>query len=389
MKTLRDFQFEEKRTLVRCDLNVPLDEEGSVRDDFRIRKLVPTVEELMKKNARIILLTHLGRKKNGEAASVAPLVPALEKAFGRKVTFVKECVGGRARSVTSRMKPGEIVLLENVRTQKGETENDEKFAKQLADLADVYVNEAFSVCHRAHASVASVPRFVPSGAGLQLEQEVRVLSKTLEDPWRPFVVVIGGAKVKSKARLINAFLRKADHVIVGGEIANAVLAGKGMSLGRFIEEDELREEIEQIDITDQKLHLPVDGTIVLKDYPEDEYVRTGGIGSVRGEEKILDVGPETRDIFSRILGEAKLILWSGPLGLFEHPRFEEGTGQLVRDITRNHSAFKIAGGGDTIAALHNFGAEEKFDHVSVGGGAVLSYLAGEDMPGLSALHEHE
>jgi phosphoglycerate kinase len=287
---------------------------------------------------------------------------------------------------TNKMGEKDIVLLENLRFYEEEEKNDQEFAKKLAKLGEIYVNDAFSVCHRAHASVVGIPQYLPSAAGLLLEKEIKILSRVLKNPWRPLVAIIGGVKIEIKIGVIEQFIKKADHLLLGGEIANTVLIGKGISLGRpLLENGEIREKIERIDITCPKLHLPIDGLISLQE-PKEGYLRIGAVGNVRREEKVYDIGPETIEIFSEIIKTAKMILWSGPLGLFEEKKFSVGTKEIAENIVRNHRAFKIAGGGDTAAALNRFKLADKFDHVSTGGGAMLEFLSGEKLPGIEALN---
>lgn len=357
MKTLKDFNFKNKRVLVRCDFNIPLNEKGKIEDDFRIKQTIPTIEYLIKNEAKVILMSHLGNDKN-----LAIIKKRLKKYLGSK----------------------EFTLLENLRLNKGEKENDDKFARELAKLGDIYINDAFGVCHRAHASVVGVPKYLPSGAGLLLEKEIKILSKSLEKPWRPLVAVIGGAKIASKIKVIKHFLEKADHLLIGGKVANAILIVKGICVGKPWPGEEAAEEIKKFNLTSTKLHLPIDA-VASPDETGQFYVRETAPAKVRKDEKLLDIGPETIKMFSKIIKDAKMIIWSGPLGRFEEPLFEKGTKEIAEKIAKNHQAFKVAGGGDTIFALAKFGLRDKFDHVSTGGGAMLEFLSGEELPGLKAL----
>jgi len=405
MKTLGDFNVKNKRVLVRCDFNIPLDEKGNVLDDFRIKQTIPTLEYLIKKGARIILMSHLGKPagKVVESLRLTPVQNKLIEYLDVSITKAKDCLGKEVEDWISEMQPGEILLLENLRFHQGEEANDENFAKELSKLGDIYINDAFGACHRPHASIVGIPNYLPSGAGLLLEKEIKILSKVLKNPWRPLIVIIGGIKIADKIKVIEQFLEKADHLLLGGEIANAILIGKGISLGKPLPEDyypptalqsqpthpkkeNVIKIIEKIDLTNPKLHLPVDGVISLEDIKrglEEGYLRKGAIGSVRKEEKVFDIGPETIKIFSEIIKNAKTILWSGPLGMYEEEKFEKGTREVAQNIARNYPAFKIAGGGDTISALNKFGLIDKFDHVSTGGGTMLTFLAGEKLPGLA------
>lgn len=387
MKTLRDFNIKNKKVLVRCDFNVPLDEKGQISDDFRIKQTIPTIEYLIEKGAKVILMTHLDDPKGKvvESLRLNSIQEKLMEYLDVSITKTKDCIGEEVENWVSQMEPGEILLLENLRFHKEEEENDEKFAKELARLGDIYINDAFGVCHRAHASVVRIPKYLPSGTGLLLEKEIKILSKVLKEPWRPLIVILGGVKISTKIKLIEDFLKKADHLILGGEIANAILIGKGISLGKPpLEEKEIMKKIEKIDLTNSKLHLPVDGIISLEKMDEN-YLREGAIGSIRKEEKVFDIGPETIKIFSKIIETAKMIFWNGPLGMFEEKRFENGTKEITQNIARNYSAFKIAGGGESTFVLNKYGLLDKFDHVSTGGGAMLEFLSGEKLPGLEAL----
>jgi phosphoglycerate kinase len=393
MKTLKDFDFKNKRVLVRCDFNVPLDEKGKILDDFRIRQTIPTIEYLAKRGAKIILMSHLDEPEGRviESLRLTPIEEKLKEYFGHLITKANDCIGKKIENQISKMRAGEILLLENLRFYKEEKKNEKNFAKKLAKLADLYINDAFGACHRAHASIVGVPRYLPSGAGLLLEKEIKVLSQVLKKPWRPLVTIIGGVKISSKIKVIEKFLEKADHLLLGGEIANAILASKGILVSQPMPEPEIIKIIEKIDLTWSKLHLPVDVLISLADLDtglKEGYLRQGGPGQVKKEEKCYDIGPETIKIFSRIIKEAKMIFWSGPLGMFEKEEFSQGTKNIAQIIARNHQAFKIAGGGDTISALNKFNLLDKFDHVSTGGGAMLEFLSQKELPGLKAL-SHE
>ncbi len=312
MKTLKDFDVKNKLVLIRCDFNIPLDKKGNITDDFRIKQTIPTIEYLLRNEAKVILMSHL--------------------AGNRHLNVIWKRVKKYLKTNTK-----EVVFLDNLRLNEGEKENSDEFAKELAKLGDIYINDAFGVCHRKHASVVGIPKYLPSGAGFLLEKEIKVLSKVLESPERPLVAIIGGIKIESKAKVIEQFLEKADYVLIGGKIAY------------------------NLNLTSSKLHLPVD-------YKDD-----------------LDIGPKTIEMFSEIIRKAKMIVWAGPLGKFEDPVYEQGTKEIAEEISKNDKAFKIAGGGDTIFALTKFRLRDKFDHISTGGGAMLQFLSGEELPGLKAL----
>ena len=390
MKTLKDLPVAGKRVLLRCDFDVPLTEAGqvAVADDYRIQKAVPTIEYLIEKRAKVILMAHLGRPhgKVVEQMRLAPVQGKLMEYLGLSITKAQDCVGPEIEEYVSKMQEGEILLLENLRFHKEEEEggNDDNFARQLAKLGDFYVNDAFANSHRNHASMASLPKYLPSAAGLFLEKEVKILSRILHNPWRPLAVIIGGVKIDSKIDVIEQFLEKADHLLLGGEIANTILQAKSVIVGKLMPPEDVLKKIEKIDITNPKLHLPLDGLISLENRQE-QYFRVGGVGSVKKEESVFDIGPETIKVFSEIIKSAKMILWSGPLGVFEQERFERGTREVALIAARNHAAFKAAGGGDTISSLNKFNLTDKFDHISTGGGAMLEFLSGKTLPGLEAL----
>lgn len=357
MKAIKDLDIKGKRVLVRCDFDVPLDKKGNILDDFRLRKAVPTVKYLLDKGAKPILMGHLGRP-GGKVVEHLKIEPVRKRMF--------ELLGK------------EVEILENLRFDKREKENDEQFAKDLASLGDVYINDAFAVCHRKHASIVGVPKYLPSGAGLLLTEEIKALS--IDNAARPLVAVIGGAKVLTKIKVIEEFLEKADHVLIGGKIANSILAVKKLIPSNHLPEQEVISEVEKINLTSVKLHLPVD-VIVSKD---EIHSRERALAKVKEDEMMLDIGPETIKMFSEIIKEAKTIIFAGPVGYFENPLYEKGTKEITQAVAET-DAFKITGGGDTVSALAKFSLLDKFDHVSTGGGAMLEFLSGEELPGLKVL----
>ena len=408
MRTLRDFDVKGKRVLVRCDFNIPLNEKKEITDDFRILQTLPTIKYLIEKGAKIILMSHLGRsaqnqkskitpyhflEKSGERQanqkfSLRPIEKHLEKLLKKKVKFLDDCIGEKVGKEVEKMQSGEIILLENLRFYKEEEENDENFAKKLAKLGDIYINDAFGACHRAHASIVGVPKYRPAGTGFLLEKEINVLSKVLKNPSRPLIAIIGGVKISTKIRVIEQFLKTADHLLLGGKIFEPLLQVKEVLIGRPWLEEEIIEQVKKINLTDPKIHLPIDSLVCLPNL-EEGYSRKAGIGSIRKEEEIFDIGPETIKLFSNLIKEAKMLVWSGPLGYFEREPFDAGSKAIAQAIVRNHTAFKIAGGGDTDAFLAKYNFREKFDHVSTGGGAMLEFLSGEKLPGITALEKGE
>jgi len=386
LKTLKNFNVKNKRVLVRCDFNVPLNNKRKIEDDFRIRQTIPTIEYLIKNKAKTILMSHLGNPKGRavETLRMAPVQKKLREILNLSVMRAGDCVGKKVEKQVSKMKEGEVLLLENLRFHKEEEKNSPNFAKALSKLGDVYINDAFGASHRAHASIVGIPKYLPSGAGFLLEKEVKVLSTVLEKPWRPLIAIIGGVKIATKIKLIKQFLKKADHLLIGGKIANTILIVKGICVGRPWPSEEVISEIKKLKLTSTKLHLPIDA-IISPDETGKIYIREAAPGKVRKDEKLLDIGPETINIFSEIIKGAKMIIWSGPLGMFESPLFEKGTREIAKNIVKNHKAYKIVGGGDTLFALSKFNLRDKFDHVSTGGGAMLNLLSGEKLPGLEAL----
>lgn len=391
MNNLRNISVKGKRVMVRCDFNSPLTSDGKVGDDFRIKKAIPTITYLRDNGAKVILISHLGRPKGKEQAfSLKPVAKRLWELLSGNVKFVNDTVGKGVEKEINAMKDGEIVILENLRFYKEEKENDEKFAQELAKLADIFVQDGFGVCHRAHASIIGVPKYLPSYPGLLLEEEIRVLSNVLVSPDRPLVSIIGGAKILTKARVIERLLDKSDYLLLGGKIANSILVAKGICIKDLLsaDEEDLMDVVKGINLTSPKLHLPIDGMMALSNF-EEEYSRIGAVGMVRREEGIYDIGPETIEKYRLILAEAKTVIWNGPLGLFEKPPFDKGTMEIAKMIGQNNSnIFSVVGGGETVEAIQKLGIENQFDHVSTGGGAMLDFMAGKDLPGIVALEEN-
>ena len=394
MKKLKDLNFKGKRVLVRADFNVPLSPKGDILDDFRIKATLPTIEYLIKEKAKVILMSHLDDPKGQvvESLRLTPIKDKLKEYLNLPVFKTRDCLGREVKDLIEKMKPGEILLLENLRFHQEEEENEENFSRELSRLADSYINDAFGACHRKHASIVGVPEYLPSAMGFLLEKEIKVLSQISEKPVHPLVAIIGGAKISTKIKVIEQFLKKADHLLLGGQIANTVLEAKGIIVKEELIDPEILEKIKKIELTNPKLHLPIDGIISLKDLKtglEEKYLRKGSLGTVKKEEGVYDIGPETIKIFSDIIKEAKTIVWNGPLGLYEEAQFEKGTKLITQAILKNRSAFKVVGGGDTDAFLTKYNLKDKFNHVSSGGGAMLDFLAGETLPGIAALEKSE
>ena len=386
LKTLKDFNFFDKKVLVRTDFNVPI-ENGRIIDSFRIERTLPTINYLREKGAKVILLSH-----QGNGLSFQPVALKLEELLKKPIKFLNDCCGKKVEKEINKMKSGQIILLENLRFYPQEKENNLEFAKNLAKLGDIYVSEAFSVSHRSHASIVSLPFLLQAKAiGFLFEKEMETLSKVLGRAAarpacaaRPLVIIIGGKKISSNLKVISSFIEKADHLLFGGELANVILRVKGICVGKPWPEKEMIEEIGKINLTDTKIHLPMD-VIVSPDETGEIYIKETGPGKVRKEEEIFDIGPETIQTFSSIIKEAKTIIWSGPLGLIENKLFKKGTETIAQRIVANTSAFSIAGGGDTIKILRELNFIDKFSFISTGGSAMLSFLAEEKLPGIEAL----
>ncbi|MFA5755415.1 MAG: phosphoglycerate kinase [Candidatus Paceibacterota bacterium] len=387
MKNIRNQNIKGLKVLVRCDFNVPI-KNGIVADDFRIKKFIPTINYLRENGAKIILITHLGQpKKRDLQYSVKPVARRLWQLIGGKVKFINDTIGRKVEAEIRKMEEGEVVILENLRFYKGEEENNEDFSKSLARLGDIFVQDGFGVCHRNHASIVGVPKLLPSFPGLLLEQEIKILSDALVKPERPLVSIIGGIKASTKIKVIKNLLQKSDYLLLGGRVANTLLTSKGIYVKDLMtsEDEELIEISKEVDLFDPKLQLPIDGLMGLSNFDE-EYLRVGGVGNVRSEEEIYDIGPETIEKYKTILRDAKTIIWNGPLGYFEKEMFNKGTIEIAKMIGQNNSnVFSIVGGGETVEAIQELGIEDQFDHISTGGGAMLDFISGKELPGIKAL----
>ena len=381
MKFIEDFNVKGKRVLVRCDFNVPLDEKGNILDDFRIEKAIPTIEYLIKKGAKVILMSHLGRPegKFKKELSLSPVQEKLLEYLDISVTKAKDCIGKEIEKWTEKMQAGEVLLLENLRFHKEEELGDLDFARELAKLGDIFINDAFSVSHRKHSSIIGLPKFLPSGIGFLFKKELEALSKILEKPKRPLVGVIGGAKT-TKIKPIKSFLKNVDFLILGGKIANIILRVKGIIVGKPLPEPAVIREIEEIELTNPKLKVPLDVVVVLNSV----YTRTAGPASIRKEEEVLDIGPETVRFFSQIITKAGTIFWSGPLGKIEKKQFARGSLGIARAIAKSN-AFSVAGGRETVSFLREYKLADKFSHLSTAGSAMLEYLSKGTLPGIEAL----
>ncbi|MGH9317477.1 MAG: phosphoglycerate kinase [Thermoanaerobaculia bacterium] len=388
MKSIRDLKLEGRRLFLRVDFNVPLDG-GRVTDATRIVETLPTVRLAAERGARVLCASHLGKPKGkpNPTLSLAPVSSEFAARLARPVRFVEDCVGPEAQRVAASLQEGEILLLENLRFHPGEEGNDPDFARGLAGLADLYVNDAFGAAHRAHASVVGVPNlFSEKAAGLLMEKEVRELSRLL-DPVRPFAVILGGAKISGKIDALRALARRADVLLIGGGMANHFVRALNLSVGRSLLEEEsvplAREILDSCKKEGKTIALPCD--FVVAKSPEDgARARTVGIAKIPDERMALDVGPKTIEQFKRLLAPARTIFWNGPLGVFEHPPFDRGTKALATLLAQSH-AVTVVGGGESVAAVHAAGLAERFTHVSTGGGASLEFLTEGMLPGIRAL----
>lgn len=372
-----------KRVLVRADYNVPLGDDGVVDENeaWRITASLPTIKFLLERDAKIILMSHLGRP-DGQVAEefrLGPVQDRLSEMLGISITKTPDCVGGLVQETVASMQDGEIVLLENLRFHPEEEKNDPQFAAELAKLGDIYVNEAFSCSHRAHASVEAITHLLPSYAGLGLEKEIDALSKAIDNPTRPATIIMGGLKAETKLPVINFLLDKFDNILIGGVIANFLLEAKGIDIGKSVKDDLDMDEAKKIDLSDPKIHIPSD---VVTDNPDQKEVDLAN-GSV-GPWRILDVGEKTLEEYKRIIKESGTVVWNGSVGLFEEEAYARGTREIAKTMAES-SGETIVGGGDTILALANFEYIDDIKHVSTGGGAMLEFLSGEKLPGIEAL----
>lgn len=390
-KTVRDIEVTGKKVLVRCDFNVPQDENGNITDNRRIVAAIPTIKYLLEKNAKVILCSHLGRPK-GEVNpkySLKPVAEELSKLLGKEVKLATDVIGENAKELTSNMQEGEIVLLENVRYEKGEEKNDEELSKAFASLAEVYVNDAFGTAHRAHSSTTGVASYLPAVSGFLIEKELEFLGGALENPKRPFVAILGGAKVSDKIGVIESLLDKVDTLIIGGGMAYTFLKAQGHQIGKSIcEEDKLdlaRELLAKAETKGVKLVLPIDSHITTEysNDAEDKFVHSKEIPD--GWES-LDIGPDTISLFEEALKGAKTVVWNGPLGVCEFSKFANGTYEIAK-VLGTLEATTIIGGGDSAAAIEKMGLSDKMTHISTGGGASLEFLEGKKLPGIEALQD--
>lgn len=374
-----------KKVLLRADFNIPI-KDGKIKDDFKIIACLPTIRFLLRYKCKIIIITHLGQpKKEEKKYSTEPIAEYLSKILDRKVKFIDECIGFKVGNVVSKMKEGEIIFLENVRFEAGEIKNDNKFAKGLSSLADIYVNDAFAVSHRRQATVSAIKKYLPAYAGLLLESEIINLNKVMR-PKKPLIIVLGGAKIHTKIPLIKKLNKKAYKILIGGAIANNFLAAHNLEIGRSLADKESIVYAKKV--KNKNIILPID-VIVNSKKDGSGKVTVKDIDKINKKEIILDIGPRTIHLYAHLIKKAQTIVWNGPMGMFERERFKYGTLGIARVIAARSSgkAFGVVGGGETIEALKMTKMFEYVDWVSTGGGAMLSYLSGERMPGLDGIYD--
>ncbi len=391
--TIEDIDIKRKRVFIRADFNVPLDDNLKVTDDRRIRSTLPTINYAIDEGARVILSSHLGRPKGkpDPRLSLAPVAKRLQRLLNKEVIFSPDCIGSQVESLVSKMKDGDVLLLENLRYHPGEENNDEEFARALSGLADIYVNDAFGTAHRVHASIVGVPKFLPAAAGFLLKKEIEYLKGAIDNPVRPFVAILGGAKVSGKIGVLENLIGKVDKVIVGGSMAYTFIKAMGYEVGNsLVEEDMLetaqhiRKKLKEAGI---KFYLPVDCIIAQVIEPGTETKAVPTLEIPKGW-RALDIGPASAKLFSEAIQDAKTILWNGPMGIFEIDAFSRGTFAIAHSVADAY-ALTIVGGGDTDLAVHRAGVSDVISFISTGGGASLQLLEGKELPGIAALTNRE
>ncbi|HEB63953.1 MAG TPA: phosphoglycerate kinase [Chloroflexi bacterium] len=386
-QTVRDVDVRGKKVLVRVDFNVPL-KDGQVADDTRIRAALPTITYLLDNGAAVILISHLGRPKGERKPelSLRPVAAYLETLLERPVAFAEDCIGPAAESAAAALQPGEVLLLENTRFHPEEKKNDPQMARQLAALADLYVNDAFGSAHRAHASTEGVAHYLPAVAGFLMEKEIRYLGQAIANPEKPFVAILGGAKIGDKIGVIRNLLGKADQILIGGGMANTFFKAQGYPVGDSLVEDDALETARAL-LADAgpKLRLPVD-VVIADAFDNEAERRVMTVAPIPEGWRILDIGPETVANYSKVIAGAKTVVWNGPMGVFEMPNFAKGTFGIAEAVAAS-DAVSIVGGGDSVAAVRQSGLADKITHISTGGGASLEMLEGKVLPGLAALRD--
>ncbi|WP_370042625.1 phosphoglycerate kinase [Lysinibacillus sp. RC79] len=389
-KTMKDIDVKGKGVFVRVDFNVPM-ADGAITDETRIRAAIPTIEYLVEQGAKVILTSHLGRPK-GEVKEDMRLTAVgvrLAELMGKPVTKLDESIGQEVEEAVANMQNGDIILLENVRFHAGEEKNDPALAEQFAKLADVYVNDAFGAAHRAHASTEGIAKYVPAVSGFLMQKELDVLGKALSNPERPFTAIIGGAKVKDKIGVIESLLEKVDHLIIGGGLSFTFIKAQGYDIGKsLLEEDKIdlaKSFIEKAKAKGVQLHMPID-TVVANEFSKDAETQIVDVDAIPADWMGLDIGPKTAANYAEVIKNSKLIIWNGPMGVFEMDKFANGT-KTVADAMATTTGYTVIGGGDSAAAVEKFEVADKMNHISTGGGASLELMEGKELPGIVALND--
>lgn len=389
-KTIKDVEIKNKTVLVRCDFNVPIDENGEITDNRRIISALPTIKFLMDNKNKVILCSHLGRPKGewNEEFSLKQIVEEISKNLGTKVHFVKDIIGSDAKKAISKLNQGEVILLENLRFNPREEENDKAFSQELASLADVYVNDAFGTAHRAHSSTAGVAEFLPAYAGFLIEKEINYLGGALNEPERPYIALLGGKKVSDKIKVISSLLTKVDSLIIGGGMAIAFYKAMGLEIGKSFFEEGTEKEVDNIVKSAKeknvRIILPTD-LVVAKDIDSTE-IKVVQYTNIPKDMAVFDIGEETIKNFVEELKKAKTIFWNGPMGVFEKEQFARGTEEIAKEII-DINCISIIGGGDSAAAVEKLNLDKYFSHISTGGGASLEFIEGKELPGIVALED--
>ncbi len=394
MQTLSSYSFKGKKALIRVDYNVPLDEHFVITDDTRIRASVPTIKKILSDGGSVILMSHLGRPKDGpsDKYSLSHIVEHVSKCIGVPVAFANDCIGAEAGEKAKNLKPGEVLMLENLRFYKEEEKGDKTFAGKLADLGDVFVNDAFGTAHRAHASTTIVAEFFPNDKlfGYLIENELKSIDKVLHTAEKPYVAIVGGAKVSGKIQIISNLMDKVDHLIIGGGMTFTFIKALGGKVGAsMVEEDKLALALEILNTAKAKgvtIHLPVDAVIADK-FDNGANKKSCQVNEIPEGWMGLDIGPLTEKLFDEVIAHSKTILWNGPMGVFEMENFEHGTKSIAESVVRatSHGCFSLIGGGDSVAAINKYHLADKVSYVSTGGGALLEYMEGVELPGIKAI----
>ena len=392
-KTIKDIDLKEKKVLVRCDFNVPLDENQNITDNTRIVAALPTIKYLLENNCSIVLCSHLGRPK-GEVKpefSLKPVAKELSKLLGQEVKLAKDVVGEDAQKLAKELKPGEVMLLENVRFEPGEEKNDPELAEKFADMAEVFVNDAFGTAHRAHCSNVGVTQYVDTAVvGYLMQKEIDFLGNAVNNPVRPFVAILGGSKVSSKISVINNLLDKVDTLIIGGGMSYTFQKAHGGNVGQSLVEDDYldyaKDMMKKAEEKGVKMLIPID-TVVAKEFSNDSPSHVVEAGHQADDDMGMDIGPKTCELYKEALKDAKTVVWNGPMGVFEFPNFAAGTIAVAEELAQLKDATTIIGGGDSAAAVNNLGFGDKMTHISTGGGASLEFLEGKELPGVVAAND--